>query len=56
MLVLVSLATGSTAALVAAGVTDLVGEFFLFFSLLRVGAHPSPRALPPAPFRAASLG
>jgi formate-dependent nitrite reductase membrane component NrfD len=47
LLVVVSLATDSTAALVAAGVTDLVGEFFLFFSLLRVGAHPSLRAMPP---------
>jgi len=55
LLVVVSLATDSTAALVAAGVTDLVGEFFLFFSLLRVGAHPSLRAMPLAPFRAASL-
>ena len=54
-LVAVSLTTDSTAALVAAGVTDLVGEFFLFFSLLRVGAHPSLRTMPVAPFRAASL-
>ena len=54
-LVAVSLATDSTAALIAAGVTDLVGEFFLLYSLLRVGAHPSPRALPVAPFRTASL-
>lgn len=54
-LVAVSLATDSTAVLLAAGVTDLVGEFFLFYSLLRVGAHPSPRALPAAPFRTASL-
>jgi len=54
-LVAVSLTIDSTAALVAAGVTDLVGEFFLFFSLLRVGAHPSLRTMPVAPFRAASL-
>lgn len=54
-LVAVSLATGNTAALIAAGITDLVGEFFLFYSLLRVGAHPAPRALPIALFRTASL-
>lgn len=54
-LVAVSLATDSTTALVTAGITDLVGEFFLFYSLLRVGAHPAPRALPIAPFRTASL-
>jgi formate-dependent nitrite reductase membrane component NrfD len=45
VLIVVSLAGGGTWALVAAGVTDLIGEFFLFFSLLRVGAHPSPRPL-----------
>lgn len=54
VLVAISLATSSQAALVAAGVTDLVGEFFLFFSLLRVGLHPPIRALPLAPFAAAS--
>lgn len=55
VLVAVSLASGSRAALVAAGATDLVGEFFLFFSLLRVGAHPALRPASVAPFRAASL-
>lgn len=54
-LVALSLATDSTAALIAAGVTDLVGEFFLLYSLLRVGAHPSLRTMPVAPFRAASM-
>ncbi len=54
-LVVVSLITGSEAALVAAGVTDLLGEFFLFFSLLRVGLHPAIRPVEIAPFRAASL-
>lgn len=55
VLVVVSLATGDTWPLVAAGVTDLVGEFFLFFSLLRVGVHPAVRPLDVAPFTARSL-
>ena len=54
-LVAVSVATDSEAALIAAGVTDLVGEFFLIFSLLRVGLHPALRTPSVAPFRAASL-
>lgn len=55
LLVIVSLATSSTGALVAAGATDLAGEFILFYSLLHVGAHPAPRTITAAPFRTASL-
>lgn len=55
VLVVLSLATGSTWPLVAAGLTDLVGEFALFFSLLRVGLHPAVRPHDVAPFTAASL-
>jgi formate-dependent nitrite reductase membrane component NrfD len=54
-LVAVSLATDSQAALIAAGATDLIGEFFLLLSLLRVGTHPALRSPSVAPFRAASL-
>jgi formate-dependent nitrite reductase membrane component NrfD len=55
VLVVASLASGNEAFLIAAGVTDLVGEFFLFFSLLRAGAHPAVRPVALAPFTAASL-
>lgn len=55
VLVIASLATGSEGFLIAAGVTDLVGEFALFFSLLRAGAHPAVRPVTLAPFTAASL-
>lgn len=45
ILVGISVATGSKAALVIAAVTDLAGHFFVFFSLLRVGLHPPIRSI-----------
>ncbi len=44
-LVTVSLASGSHTALVAGAMTDLVGHFFVFFSVLRAGLHPPIRPL-----------
>ena len=43
VLVGVAIATGNHAILVAAAVSDLVGEFFVFFSILRAGVHPPVR-------------
>lgn len=46
VLVATSVATGNKAALVVGAATDLMGHFFVFFSLLRVGLHPPIRPLP----------
>jgi formate-dependent nitrite reductase membrane component NrfD len=46
VLVAISVATGNKAALIVGAATDLVGHFFVFFSLLQVGLHPPIRSLP----------
>lgn len=49
-------ATGSTAALTVAAVTDLLGHFLIFFALLRAGIYAPLRSTPPryAPLRGAA--
>ncbi|MHB1771836.1 MAG: NrfD/PsrC family molybdoenzyme membrane anchor subunit [Acidimicrobiales bacterium] len=46
LLVGISIATGSVVALVIGAATELLGDFFVVFSLLRVGLHPTIRSLP----------
>jgi len=54
-LVATSLTTDNKTALIAAGATDLTGEFFLLLSLLRVGLHPALRTPTITPLRTANL-
>lgn len=47
----VSLSTGSGATMAVAALTDLLGHFFVFFAILRVGIHAPIRPLPLRGFR-----
>lgn len=42
----IAISTGSDVALVLGSITDLVGHFFVFFSILRAGLHAPIRPLP----------
>ncbi len=46
VLVGISIATGSVVALAIGAATDLLGHFFVVYSLLRVGLHPTIRSVP----------
>jgi formate-dependent nitrite reductase membrane component NrfD len=46
VLAAVSVATGSSGTMAVAALTDLLGHFFVFFAILRVGIHAPIRTLP----------